>query len=151
MSRIGDWLQAYKPAASRRRHLFFASLLWPSVGGTLLIFGVRWTLQAKPPFVGLLIAVALAGGGLKAWFALDRAARRVIDRIVQRGDGQCIGGFFSWRTWLLVILMAVSGRLLRSLPLPLALMGLLYTAVGTALILASRNIWWAWHRAGTET
>jgi hypothetical protein len=30
------------------------------------------------------------------------------------------------------------------------LLGMLYAAVGTALVLASRNVWLAWYRAGAD-
>lgn len=52
-------------------------------------------------------------GVVKSGFVLDRAARGEIARIRARGDGRCVGGFLSLRTWGFVLLMMVGGRVLR--------------------------------------
>lgn len=98
----------------------------------------------------LIAAVVL--GLLKARFVLRRAARRTIQHITSRGDGRCLGGFLSWKTWLLVIAMIALGRLLRSelVPIPLAWIGLLYAAVGVAMIAGSIPLWIAWQKTGTS-
>jgi hypothetical protein len=143
-------LEEYKPAASARTHLLLAALLWTVVGGMLLLFGMRWSIRAAIPYVWLLLALAIAAGVFKALFVLECTARRTIDRIRERGDGRCIGGFLSIRTWLFVGLMMLVGYLLRHSALPRAIVGLIYTAVGTALLVAARRLWGAWYeRAGT--
>ena len=58
-------------------------------------------------------------------------------RIERRGDGRCIGGFLSLRTWALVALMMVAGRTLRHSFVPAVIIGLAYAAVGTALLVAA--------------
>ena len=144
MASLSEWLRANKPAASRRWHLLLAALLWSLVGVTLLTLGTWWSLSAK--LSTALLPVAVCAGFIKTRFLLDRVAFRIIDRIRIRGDGQCIGGFISVRTWGLVAVMAIAGRLLRSSPLPHTILALLYAAVGTALVLASRHLWRAWHK-----
>jgi hypothetical protein len=94
----------------------------------------------------LLVAVAVAIGTVKSRLVLDRAVRRVIERISVRGDGRCFGGFLSLRTWGLVILMMVAGRVLRG-SLSRGIVGPLYIAVGTALCLSSRLSWRSWREA----
>jgi hypothetical protein len=42
--------------------------------------------------------------------------------------------------------MAAAGYLLRHGLLPRTVVGLVYVAVGAALLLASRRLWQAWHR-----
>jgi hypothetical protein len=137
------WLLAHKPAASRRTHILLAAILWSAVGTLLLVLGIRWTLPARA--AALLLPFAVLAGVLKARFVLDRVARRVIDRIRTRGDDRCLGGFLSPKTWALVAVMMIAGRLLRGSPLPRTIIGLLYITVGTALLLASRRQWRAWH------
>jgi hypothetical protein len=137
-------LEDYKPAASARTQLLLAALLWTVVGAMLLFFGVRWSILAEIPYVWLLLALAITAGVFKALFILERTARRTIDRIRERGDGRCIGGFLSIRTWLFVGLMMLTGYLLRHSALPRAIVGLIYAAVGTALLVASRRLWGAW-------
>lgn len=138
-------LEKYKPAASARVHLLLASAMWTVVGGCLLYFGVRWVAGGKTPYAWLLLAVACAAGLLKAHFVLRRAAERTVKRILTRGDGNCIGGFLSIKTWVLVLLMITAGRFLRGGLLARTVVGLIYAAVGLALLVASLRVWSAWY------
>jgi len=141
-----QWLTRFKPAASRRTHLLLAAVMWTAVGAMLGAFGLRWLLHADPALLALLIVAALVLGALKAIFILSRAARGVIRRIQVRGDGRCIGGFFSWRTWIAVAVMMAAGRLLRLSGLPLSILGVVYLAIGAALLIAACLLWRAWWR-----
>jgi hypothetical protein len=130
------------PIASRRTHLVVAALFWSVVGAALAAAGATWILRSgrgAVPFVLAPAAVAL--GWLKARLVLYRTAQRVVRRIEARGDDRCIGGFFSWKSWLLVLGMILLGRLLRASPLPVIWRGAIYLAIGAALFLSSLRIW----------
>ena len=135
-----------KPAASSRAHLFAAALMWSAAGGALLSVGALWVLTAPARTAAPYLLLALSAGLAKARFLLDGSARRIVRRIEERGDGRCLGGFLSWRSWLLVAAMMVLGRLLRSSPLPVPLRGAIYAAIGTALLAASARVWAGWRR-----
>ncbi len=143
---MSDPLNTLKPAAPARWHLLLAALTWTVVGTLLAFFGTRWMLGGSPWTKTVLMAAAAAVGILKARFVLDRAADRIVMRIRERGDGRCIGGFLSLRTWGLVIIMAVAGRWLRGGLLPHAVVGFVYLAVGVSLLLAGRRLWLGWFR-----
>jgi len=136
------WVRAHKPAASSSWHLLLAAVMWSAVGTFLVSLGVRWLMHADAAVAWPVIAVA--AGALKARFVLRRSARRIIDRIRERGDGRCLGGFLSPKSWLLVFFMMASGRLLRSSPLPLSVLGAIYLMIGSALFLSSLYFWSAW-------
>ncbi len=137
-----DWLETYKPVASGRTHLLLAAALWSAVGTPLLVFGAVWAVSAH---LGVwLLPIAIGIGILKARFVLSRVAASMIDRIRTRGDDRCLGGFISVWSWFLVVAMMTAGRLLRGSPLPRMVIGLIYVAIGAALLLASRHIWKAW-------
>lgn len=139
-----SWVERYKPAAAVRAHLVLAGLMWTVVGAALVGFGSRWLWQLPTPSAPWLAMLAVAIGIFKSRFVLDRAARRMVDRILEHGDGRCLGGFLSLRSWALVVVMAGGGRLLRGSHLARGLLGFLYLAVGTALLLSSRVAWRAW-------
>ena len=139
-------MESYKPAASARLHLLLAALMWTVVGALLLYFGSRWVLAGRIPYAWLWLAVVAGGGVLKARFVLEPAAGRTIERIRTRGDGRCIGGFLSVRSWIFVALMVVAGRFLRGGLAPRIVVGLVYTGVGVGLLLAVRRLWYAWYR-----
>jgi hypothetical protein len=142
-------LQRWKPRAAGRTQLLLAAALWTIVGALLLGFGARWTFEAFGSRTGALaVALGVVAGLLKGRFVLDRAAGRITDRIASRGDGRCAGGFLSWRSWLLVALMSGAGRLLRSGLVSHAVVGPLYTAIGTGLLFSSRTAWKRWRTTG---
>jgi len=136
-------LLRYKPGVSIRTHLFLAALIWSVVGFFLLANGfVLVSLQNH-----LWYAVAgLTLGTAKTFFVLDRVARKNIKRIKEFEDKVCIGSVYSWKTWVLVAGMIVLGRFLRTTVLPGEVVGLIYTAVGWALMLASRLMWQTWRK-----
>lgn len=129
----------YKPAAPARTHLLLAALAWSVVGSVLIILGIYWVHSAgsDPSY----LVLAAAAGYAKSRYILDKTARRSAERIVERGDGKCLGGFFSYKSWLLVIVMAGAGRYLRSGVISRLLLGFIYVAVGAALLIASRIFW----------
>jgi len=137
-----SWSQRYKPAASRRTQILSAAILWTLVGIGLGIAGSIWTFGAARGVVRIaLLALALSVGWAKGRFVLARTARRTLARIEERGDGRCLGGFLSWKGWLLVATMVIGGRLLRGSPLPRTILGPLYLAVGVALLTGSFTFW----------
>jgi len=123
--------------------------MWSVVGTSLLVFGARWVLQSRAWFALLLICGAACVGVAKSRFILDRAARRIVERITSRGDGNCIGGFLSMRTWGMVAVMVGAGRLLRSDVHHRIAIGAIYVAVGSGLVLGARLLWRAWHHQPT--
>lgn len=143
------WVESHKPAANVPAHLLLAGLMWMTVGGALMGIGAHWLWSGRPAFAPWLAAAAIAVGVVKSHFVLDRAAQRVVRRITARGDGRCLGGFLSLRTWGLVVLMMVLGRVLRG-NLTGWIIGAVYIAVGTALLRSSRLSWRAWRAARHE-
>ena len=133
----------YKPGVSIRTHLFLAALIWSVVGFFLLTNGfVLISLQDR-------LWYAVAGfilGTAKTFIILDRVARKNIKRIKEFEDKVCIGSVYSWKTWVLVAGMIVLGRFLRTTVLSGEVVGLIYTAVGWALMLASRLMWKTWKK-----
>jgi hypothetical protein len=136
-------LLRYKPGVSVRTHLFLAALIWSVVGLFLLTNGLVLTMLHDR------IWFAVAGlilGTAKTIFILDRVARKNMKRIKEFEDKVCVGSVYSWKTWLLVAAMIFLGRYLRTTVLPGEIVGLIYTAVGWALMLASRLMWLEWRR-----
>jgi hypothetical protein len=144
---VMGWVESHKPAAAAHVHLFLAGLMWTVVGATLAYFGGRWLWMSLPAAAPWLAATAVVIGAVKAHFVLDAAAWRIVGRIQERGDGRCLGGFLSARSWALVVVMAGAGRLLRGSHVARSLLGVLYIAVGTGLLLSSRVAWQAWRES----
>ena len=136
-------LQRYKPGVSIRTHLLLGALIWTIVGFFLLTNGLVLVLFESYlwyEFAGLLLGTA------KAFFILDRIARKNIRRIKEFEDKVCFGSVYSLKTWFMVAAMIVLGRFLRTTVLPGEVVGLIYMAVGWALMLSSRLMWIEWNR-----
>jgi hypothetical protein len=143
---LPNWAESHKPAASASTHLMSAWLMWATVGVALAGFGALWLWEARPSLAPWLAAGAVVVGLAKSRLVLDGVARRVVGRISARGDGRCLGGFLSVRTWGLVLLMMAGGRVFRGTAASW-IVGPLYVAVGTALVLSSRVSFRAWRES----
>lgn len=137
-------LSRFKPAARVRTQLLLAACLWTVVGTGMTLAGAHWALGASAWWPAALLLLAVALGLAKGRLALERTGRRIAERIARRGDGTCLGGFLSWRTWLLVLAMMGLGALLRRSELPRAVLGVVYTTVGVGLLWGSRVLWAGW-------
>ncbi|NIM19153.1 MAG: hypothetical protein GTO51_02095 [Candidatus Latescibacteria bacterium] len=133
------WRERYKPRAPVRVQLLLAALFWSIFGAVLFSVGLLWAYGWQG--AAIAVPVCIAAGLLKSVVVLDRTAARYVNRIVERGDNRCVGSFFSWKSWMLVVVMAGLGRIIRTSYLEAWTVGLLYAAVGTALLFSSRLIW----------
>jgi hypothetical protein len=140
----GAWTERFKPAAGARTQLGLAAVMWSTVGLVLAAAGASWVWRSTPGSAPWLLGGAAAVGVLKSRLVLDRTARRIVGRIRARGDGRCLGGFLSLRSWALVALMVAGGRLLRTSHLARSWLGFLYVAIGIALASSSRVSWREW-------
>jgi hypothetical protein len=144
MTKLGEWAERWKPAARARTHLLAAALLWTVVGLGLTAAGLAWSFGSAFPWSLLLAITGIAAGMVKGRFVIRKMADWNTARIIARGDGRCLGGFLAPKTWLLVAGMMASGIILRRSGVPRPILGVLYTAVGTALLTGGRQLWKAW-------
>ena len=140
---MSSWLETYKPVASSRLQLLLAGCTWSTVGMGLICVGTYWLVSTSGYNIGLLVISLCLGFG-KSLLVLDRVAKRIVKRIELRGEGRCLASFYSLGGWAMVILMMVMGRILRGAGISYSLLGLIYAAVGTGLLLSSRSMWLAW-------
>jgi len=140
---LKEFLVRYKPGASISTHLMLAALIWSVVGFFLMMNGFLLINFAERSW---LVFLGLALGTAKGFFILDRVARKNIERIHGFKQKACVGSVYSYKTWLLVVMMIVVGRTLRMTVLPGEVVGVIYMAVGCGLMLASRLMWLDWRR-----
>jgi hypothetical protein len=139
-----EFLTRFKPGAAISTHLMLAALIWTVVGFFLSINGFFLISMAERFW---LVALGVVLGTAKGVFVLDRVARKNIKRILEFQDKACIGSVYSYKTWLLVIMMIVLGRFLRKTVLPGEVVGVIYMAVGWGLMLSSRLMWLKWRKS----
>lgn len=143
-------VERFKPAASIRSRLLVAALLWTLVGSGLFVAGVSWTLAGQGGWGWAGMALGLAVGWLKGRYLLAGRAAANARRIVAAGENRCLGGVFEWSAWVIVLAMIGLGYLLRHSDVPRLWIGVIYVAVGSALILASVGTWRHWRALGSR-
>lgn len=134
----------FTPVAAPRTHLFTAGLFWTSVGLFLTIKGQTFMSEtALLPRFGLTL-VCTGLGLLKGRYVFDKAAAKIIRRILSRQRKYCLGGLFSIRNWGLIACMILLGKAVSWTPLPDILKGAVYHVVGPGLLFSSRLMWQTW-------
>jgi len=124
--------------------LFAAGLTWTVMGFILLSWALLWLVYGSGVRGTVLLALFAGMGLIKSRLVLDKVARRIANRIHERGDGRCLGGFLSPQNWLLVGCMMALGMVVRRLGLPHLVTGSVYAAVGSSLLVSGRVIWREW-------
>lgn len=147
-SRAG-W-RRFTPRAGIRVQLAAAAVLWAVGTGILLVRGVLYMFAQEELDrwgygVAVIGLVAVAIGLVKARLILIRYARRAVGRIRTRGHA-CFFGFFAVSSWVFIVVMMGGGMMLRRTPLVdvwwgRTFLGILYVAVGTALLIADVIFW----------
>ena len=127
-----------KPGASLRTHHWLAASVWSLVGIMLMTRGGLFLHAAGRLW---LFLPAVAVGTAKSLFMLDKAAGKNLVRLANKEDGDCLGGVYSAKMWMLVVVMMGLGVFLRRSGLPGELVGSIYVAIGWALFFSSRLLW----------
>lgn len=131
------------PPIKVRIQLVLASMMW-LIGASILLFRGVGYMQGRY-WHAWVLAIGLALGVVKARLLLDRVATKAVARIRLRETGSVLG-FFSAKSWMLIVVMMGSGIALRSIvvhpgQIGAGIMGALYVGVGTALLVADRVFW----------
>ncbi len=128
---------------SRSTHSKIAFFIWAVVGLSLSLAGACFLQTSLEEgsfsflqWAGLWGAVAL--GLIKGLFVLPKVADRNTCRMRELPDQSPLYTTFSLRSWILVLVMILMGRLIRAMGASPFVMGAIYIAVGMALLLASR-------------
>ena len=82
--RILNWLEARKPVAPVRVHVFLVTLMWTIVGLFLFVRGAGNMMSLPGPVNPWWLVVAAFIGVLKGRLIFDKTAERVISRILSR-------------------------------------------------------------------
>ena len=135
------------PRVTSETRLFSAAIAWTAIGFFLTAKGT-WVSHTETWQTTLLpLASGLTLGLLKSKIIFDRVAVKVIAHIGSKPQKACLGGLFSARNWILILVMAVFGKIIGTLPIPPAIKTACYVMVGSGLGFSSRLLWRAWRNS----
>jgi hypothetical protein len=130
-------LEKWKPGVHKAWLLFIAGMLWIGVGLMLDIIAYIW-LRNEMAHKALISAIM---GFVLALFIHHFGFLRVVDknlnRILPLEGARCVFSFISLKSYFLIAVMMLMGYALRHSPLPKLYLAVLYSAIGTALMLSS--------------
>jgi len=126
-----------KPAVPKTVLLVLAALAWFCVGTMLLVLACRWLSDTHSAGGFLYGAAGIAAGLLVHRFGFQKIAAKNIRRILPIQDKRCVFSFFTWRSYLIIVIMVTMGRMLRHSAIPKPWLAIVYTTIGLALLLSS--------------
>lgn len=127
---------------TRKQHFINAGLFWTITGAVMGFFGFKWVWLGFESRTSLFLAlVAATVGLLKGHFVIGKSARRSITRIETLPERSPFYQLFNKGTWILILAMMSLGMVIRFIGIEKSYRGLVLSAIGIALLWASRHFW----------
>ncbi len=130
-------LEKWKPGVPQKWLLLLAGLLWIGVGCMLTGLAWSWLGTETAGKAAMLGALGFACALVIHHFGFLRIVDKNLARILPMQGKRCVFSFMPWKSYILIVGMSLMGATLRHSPLPKPYLAVLYTAIGTALILSS--------------
>lgn len=130
-----------EPAANRKTLMFIAGGLWATAGIVLLARAVPWLIAARAAGAAAG-ALGVLAGILKGRLVFVPLAMRNVVRINALSPHKekiCLFAFQAAWSYILIAFMITLGILLRLSPLSRTVIGGVYVAIGSALLIASAS------------
>ena len=137
-----------EPSISRNLVIKGAGLFW-IIGGFFLIYRSYSLIPNVQKSIFTLSLIAIILSGLKSWLLFSKIVNKNIRRIEKLAPNKkkiCLFAFQSIESYILIIIMVISGLLLRKINLSVDILFVLYLAVGLSLIVSSRK-YLTWHNS----
>ncbi len=130
-------IEKWKPGVPKSALLFLAGILWVLVGIMLNSLAYSWLRIERVEHVLLASGVGFFCSLIIHHFGFLRIVDRNLDRILPMEGKRCIFSFMPLKSYFLIIVMVLTGMLLRHSHFPKFYLSILYIGIGTALFLSS--------------
>jgi hypothetical protein len=130
-------IEKWKPGVPKSALLLIAGVMWIAVGIMLNSLAYSWLRTERGDYALIASVIGFVCSLFIHHFGFLRVVDRNLDRILPMEGRRCIFSFMPWKSYVLIIIMIVIGFALRHSPIPKLYLAVLYTGIGTALILSS--------------
>jgi hypothetical protein len=130
-------IDKYKPAVPKTFLLILAGIVWECVGIMLLSFACSWLSATPAPFLYLHSGIGIVLALVIHHFGFLKIVDRNLNRILQMDGKKCLFSFFPRKSYLLIVVMASIGAVLRHSMIQKEYLAILYIGIGLALALSS--------------
>ena len=118
--------------------LFAASgVMWSGVGLMMCTTGIKWLALENMARTLSFASAGLVLAVMATVFSFGGIARKNIQRLRRLPERGCLFAFQAWKSYLVILLMIALGMTLRRLPIPNAVLSMIYIGIGGALFLSS--------------
>ena len=129
--------EKWKPGVPKSILLLIAGIVWIGMGILLDGIAYAWLKGENPVYAVWASIIGFAGGLVIHHFGFLHVVDKNLGRILPMKGKRCVFAFMPWKSYLLVMVMMLTGVLLRHSPLPKLYLAVVYAGIGTALILSS--------------
>ena len=129
--------ESFKPSVHKKYLLFFAGIIWVSVGIMLTFMATRWLIAFGHEHTLLYAGTGFILSLIIHHFGFLRIVDKNLGRISRMEGQRCAFSFMSWKSYLIVAIMMTMGVLLRHSAIPKQYLAVLYIGIGVSLILSS--------------
>ena len=130
-------IEKWKPGVPKSALLFLAGIMWILVGIMLNGLAYSWLRAENLDNALLTSIIGFVCSLIIHHFGFLRIVDRNLDRILPMEGKKCVFAFMPLNSYILIIIMVLFGVLLRHSAIPKLYLSVLYTGIGTALILSS--------------
>ena len=130
-------IEKWKPGVPKATLLLVAGITWMGIGSMLNGLSYLWLRNEKPENALLAVFFGFACALVIHHFGFLRLVDRNLGRILPMEGRRCLFSFIPWKSYILIFIMILIGFFLRHSPIPKWYLAILYTGIGTALILSS--------------
>jgi hypothetical protein len=129
--------EKWKPGVPKSALLLIAGLTWIGVGVMLDGWSYFWLKHENPSSFLLLSGSGFVLALIIHHFGFLRIVDKNLGRIMPMEGKQCVFSFMPWKSYVLILIMIIFGYILRHSSIPKSYLAIVYTGIGTALILSS--------------
>ena len=130
-------LKKISPKVNKIYLFLFCGILWLFAGTLLDSYSFRWLSAIHHSYIMFFLIAGLIASLIIHKYGFTKVANKNIARIIPFQGKHCAFAFMSWKSYLIVIFMMMLGITLRHSSMPKEYLSIIYTGIGTALILSS--------------
>jgi hypothetical protein len=126
-----------KPAVDKSALIFLAGFVWVAVGTMFLFLSYTWLSASQNNNSFLYSGMGVAAALVIHHFGFLKIVDKNLGRILPMEGKKCVFSFMTWKSYIIVGIMAIMGILLRHSTIPKTYLSVLYIGIGLSLILSS--------------
>jgi hypothetical protein len=129
-------LERIKPAVDKKVLIFIAGFLWLCTGIMLMTLSVSWLSKISTEDEVLFLSAGFIIAMPIHRFGFTKIVNKNLRRLLPVTEKKCVFSFMTWKSYLIIPVMATMGYTIRHSGFPKPYISVIYTGIGLALFLS---------------